>query len=674
MRILHISDLHFGRTTTGSAHMFHAGGVPTPEYLAKLLLKAQAPDLVVISGDIGWSGVEEDYSYAETFVNTLRTTWPNVPLAIAPGNHDVNWKAEPGKHQQPYLEFLQRVYGSSFHDVYPFVSARPGDRNYVVGIQNVETPTTSATVVTVNSAARQETAGKPVYVDSDVLGAIRDRLGAGSPSRLRIFVLHHHLLPFIEPNYGDTIDTLALPETDPTIVANSAEIQKWLEKTGFHVVLHGHKHRPHGRRDTLWSSSSSSGRRLFIIGAGSAGVMKRERAGGEDPLSVNNILALPSAEETWHVSVSVTRLSEDRSSITEEEEFRYRGAVGPRSGRVRHFHAEDTATCHRLIRDDCPPDALLMNFISVVDSSEYVHPPTALRNGEPASEEDVRQSYLTLHPEVNAVGTFDMSNIDDSPPPRDAFRFEHGRRLFDKVQAGPDALVRPFDRAIDSIGAGASHAYVGLYRPAIDAAKQPREPLPCLVGLQFVPDGLFLDAVATFRKLELSFWWPVNMYEVAQLLQLAAKRDPEKRRPRRITFFAALAQWKTRTEVAVTPEIDRLTTSELVPLALRAAQRDDAACGRLASLLLEKQKFTDEKNLDDGGLERLFDVTTGVANSGITTLAEFIAALRAALETIRTAVRLPNPDRQEFADRALQALSTAAAAIRAVGTSEAPPS
>ena len=651
--------------------MFHAGGIPTPEILAKLLVKGDAPDLVVISGDVAWSGVTEDYSYAETFVTALRTAWPTVPLALAPGNHDVQWSAEPGKHQKPYTDFLHRVYGAEFGDVYPFFSAKPDDRNYLVGIHNLEA--TKATVVTVNSAARQENSGTPVYVHPEVLTAIRDLLGPGSASRLRIFVLHHHLLPFVEPNQDDTIDALALPKPDPSIVANSAELQKWLEKTGFHVVLHGHKHRPHGRRDTLWSGGSNSGRRLFIIGAGSAGVMKRERAGGEDPISVNNILALPSAEETWHVGVSVTRLSEDRSSITEEEAFRYQGAVGPRSRRVRHFHAQDTATCHRLIHDDCPPDVLLSNFISVVDDATYVHPPTTLRNGEPASEEDVRQSYLTLHPEVNATGAFDMSNIDDTPPPRDAFRFEHGRRMFEKVQAGSDALVRPFDRAIDGIAAGVSHAYIGMYRAAVDAANQPREPLPCLVGLQFIPDGIFLDVVATFRKLELSFWWPVNMYEVAQLLQLAAKRDKEKRQPRRITFFAALAQWKTRTEVAVTPEIDRLSTSELIPLVLRAAQGDDASCARIASLLLEKQKFTDEKNLDDSGLERLFDIATGVTTFGVTTLVEFIVTLRTALDTIRTAVRMSNPNRQEYADRALQMLNTAAAAIRAVGTAPALP-
>ncbi|HVR41789.1 MAG TPA: hypothetical protein VMU84_22010, partial [Thermoanaerobaculia bacterium] len=266
------------------------------------------------------------------------------------------------------------------------------------------------------------------------------------------------------------------------------------------------------------------------------------------------------------------------------------------------------------------------------------------------------------------------SNIDDSPPPRDAFRFEHGRRMFERVQAGSDALVRPFDRAIDGLIAGASHAYVGLYRASIDSAQQPREPLPCLVGLQFIPEGAFLDAVATFRKLELSFWWPVNMYEVAQLLQLAAKRDKEKRQPRRITFFAALAQWKTRTEVAITPEIDRLTTSELLPLVLRGAQGDSASCDRIASLLLEKQKFTDEKNLDDSGLERLFEIATGVGNSGVTTLVDFIVALRTALETIRTAVRMSNPDRQDYAERALQMLNTSAAAIRAIGTVPAPQS
>src|SRR5438105_1013370 len=114
MRILHISDLHFGRTTDGSAHMFHAGGIPTPEILAKLLVKGNAPDVIVVSGDVAWSGVDEDYGYAEAFIRALRTPWPTIPIAIAPGNHDVDWSAKPGKHQEAYTTFLQRVYGAQF--------------------------------------------------------------------------------------------------------------------------------------------------------------------------------------------------------------------------------------------------------------------------------------------------------------------------------------------------------------------------------------------------------------------------------------------------------------------------------------------------------------------------------------------------------------------------------
>lgn len=670
MRILHVSDLHFGRTADGSAHMFHAGGVPTPARLAKLLLKADKPDLIVMSGDLAWSGADEDYGYVKHFVSAIRTEWSGIEIATAPGNHDVWWGAPDGAHQRPYCDFLREVYGAEFDRTYPFVAAHPDDRNYLVGFHEIETGSTKATVVTVNSVAEQKTSGQPVYVDRGVLDAIKTRLGVGAPATLRIFVLHHHLLPFVEPNTADTLDALAIPEADPTIVANSAELQRWLDKNGFHLVLHGHKHRPHGRRDTLWSSGSgpSSPRRLFIIGAGSAGVMKSERAGGEDPLSVNTISAIPAAEGRWNVGVSVTKLADDRESITEDEILHYDGSVGPRSKSARFFHAADTAVCHQLIREGCTIDELITNFISVVDTSEYRHPATAIFKGNAATQEDVHQSFLALHPEFNTARGLDVDLLNDAGPRRGAFRFEHGRRMFAEVQSGETGAVRPFETAVNALRSGTSHAYLGLYRPDIDASPQPREPMPCLVGLQFIPEGPFLDAVATFRKLELSFWWCVNMYEVAELLTVAARRG-ERKKPRRITFFAALAQWKRETEVTLTPALDKQASSELIPLVVRAASGDVGAVARLTDLLEEKATLTDEKNLDDTGLADLHEVASGLLNAGTSTLSELVSAVNEALKAVRFAVRLQNHERPEQADRAIVLIRRAVDAVRRLAAS-----
>jgi 3',5'-cyclic AMP phosphodiesterase CpdA len=122
MRILHLSDIHFGIYTdhkTGAltaAHYFVDSSklTPVPGQLSRLLLDnvLPPPDLVVISGDIGWSGTSADYKYALAFLKPLRDAWTDAEFVLAPGNHDVDLDTAP--RQAAYVEFVREFYGSSF--------------------------------------------------------------------------------------------------------------------------------------------------------------------------------------------------------------------------------------------------------------------------------------------------------------------------------------------------------------------------------------------------------------------------------------------------------------------------------------------------------------------------------------------------------------------------------
>jgi len=72
-RILHLSDLHFGRTR--------------PDLLEPLLSLAAdlAPDLVAISGDFTQRARREQFVEAAAFLGRLRVPWLGVP-----GNHDIS--------------------------------------------------------------------------------------------------------------------------------------------------------------------------------------------------------------------------------------------------------------------------------------------------------------------------------------------------------------------------------------------------------------------------------------------------------------------------------------------------------------------------------------------------------------------------------------------------------
>ena len=72
MRLCHVSDLHFGHHDTRVADALGAD------------LIAQAPDLVVVSGDFTQVGTEAEFVAARAFLDGL-----GLPFFAVPGNHDV---------------------------------------------------------------------------------------------------------------------------------------------------------------------------------------------------------------------------------------------------------------------------------------------------------------------------------------------------------------------------------------------------------------------------------------------------------------------------------------------------------------------------------------------------------------------------------------------------------
>src|SRR5215213_10085128 len=72
MRIVHLSDLHFG----------HHDEVVAAGLAADLT--GQLPDLVVVSGDFTQDGTRDEFALARAFLDTVA-----APVFAVPGNHDV---------------------------------------------------------------------------------------------------------------------------------------------------------------------------------------------------------------------------------------------------------------------------------------------------------------------------------------------------------------------------------------------------------------------------------------------------------------------------------------------------------------------------------------------------------------------------------------------------------
>jgi 3',5'-cyclic AMP phosphodiesterase CpdA len=194
--IAQISDLHCG------------GQYFVPSLLERAISEVNdlAPDIVVVSGDLTTFGFKGEYAQAKTYLDRLNCE--NV--VVIPGNHD--------SRNVGYVHFEQMF----------------GERNRVVRVGDV-------TVVAVDSTEPD--------LDHGQIGRGRYRWieeQFAAPARLRIFVLHHHLLPI--PGTG----------RERNIVHDAGDALECLQRAGVDLVLSGHKHVPYA-----WRLED-----LFIVNAG----------------------------------------------------------------------------------------------------------------------------------------------------------------------------------------------------------------------------------------------------------------------------------------------------------------------------------------------------------------------------------------------------------------------
>jgi 3',5'-cyclic AMP phosphodiesterase CpdA len=132
------------------------------------------PDLVVISGDLTQRAKVREFERARAYLDRF----PDVPMVVTPGNHDV-----------PLYRVFERIFA-------PY-------RNYKKYIEpelDTVTEVEGAVVVALNSAAphRAIVNGR---IGGDQLAFAERAFGRAAPGDTRILVAHHHMAP--APDYED---------------------------------------------------------------------------------------------------------------------------------------------------------------------------------------------------------------------------------------------------------------------------------------------------------------------------------------------------------------------------------------------------------------------------------------------------------------------------------------
>lgn len=228
--ILHGSDIHFGKP-----HL------PVAAEAFLEAARAVAPDAIVISGDFTQRAKVREYEEARRYLDRF----PDVPLVVTPGNHDV-----------PLYRFAERVLA-------PYRNYRQYIHHELDSVTRVE----GATIVSLNSAA-PHTAIVNGRIRPHQLGFAERAFQSAPPKDTRIVVLHHHLAP--APDYeGDR----PLPR--------SRQILDALERMGVELILGGHLHRAYIGNSLDVYPGEDRDRGIIIVQSGtttSARGRARERA------------------------------------------------------------------------------------------------------------------------------------------------------------------------------------------------------------------------------------------------------------------------------------------------------------------------------------------------------------------------------------------------------------
>ena len=195
--IAQLSDPH-----CGSPHF-----VPSLLDRALVEINELQPDVVVVSGDLTSDGLRGEYQLARDYLDRIDCE----RMIVIPGNHD--------SRNVGYVHFEE-----------------------LFGERRSELHTDGISIVAVDSTEPDLDHG---VIGRGRYGWIEERFGANE-AFLRIFVLHHHLLPV--PGTG----------RERNIVHDAGDTLECLQRAGVQLVLSGHKHVPYA-----WRLEN-----LFVVNAG----------------------------------------------------------------------------------------------------------------------------------------------------------------------------------------------------------------------------------------------------------------------------------------------------------------------------------------------------------------------------------------------------------------------
>jgi len=298
--VIHLSDIHFGTRLDKDGnsvcmHRFKDGDYSLPlfqhmqnEFTEENSYFKFEPSriVLVVSGDLTYTATlsefEEANNFLESFCRDLGISKERV--VISPGNHDVDWASsaiDPTRRFDNYLSFLRMFYGKQlFEELYPLIKwdftvagkrPLPTDIISIIKFDDV-----GIHFVSFNSCVYETPEHHYGFVSGKQIRnaeMLIQKLGL-EKSNIICAVMHHHLHPYPEP-----VVLVKGNEHwhDQSTIRDGALVERFLERAGFDVVFHGHKHKAQVRETIVRDPSINDDTPpLIVFGGGSCGVESKE--------------------------------------------------------------------------------------------------------------------------------------------------------------------------------------------------------------------------------------------------------------------------------------------------------------------------------------------------------------------------------------------------------------
>lgn len=243
-------------------------------------IKAQAPDHIVMTGDLINIGLPAEYEAAARWLKTIA---PPSSLSVVPGNHDIYTRLhdDPGIGRwNAYMASDEwgLSHGASVIGGFPYV--RQVGPIAIVGLCSA-VPTAPGMAI-----------GRLGQLQLAATKQLLEQLGRADIFRL--VMIHHPPLPGQARANHDLID--------------APDMAGILATAGAELVLHGHNHRP------MAASVEFQGGLAQVIGVGSASASLVQ---GIEPLARYNLIRISGRPGNWRIDLRQRGLENEDGAVVE---------------------------------------------------------------------------------------------------------------------------------------------------------------------------------------------------------------------------------------------------------------------------------------------------------------------------------------------------------------------